>query len=913
MKVVQKRTYGAFVHWVTAQLISLAMLAAFVPGLAHAVPPPANAVIGNQAMASYVDGTGNTRTATSNLVQTTVQQVYSHDLIADNVKIVAANTMVYFSHTLSNTGNGVDSFTLSMSQLSDDAFDLENPKMYADSNGDGVPDNNVPITSSGPLDAGQVFKFVISSSVGNSEVDGAKAKIRVGAVGNRSDPNNYEASSTPPSGNQKGNTNTATVSNGAVLNLQQSYSKTSGPASTTLNVSLFYMNYGSKKATQLVITDTIGDRGRVQGVPFDTRQMSYVANSTRIDGVAVNDNSNNVTFSNNKLTINLPDLQPNVSGTVRFTVQVNNATPGAEQTTNVAGFSWSGGVQQATNAVSYKVQRSGAAGVALGDSRVAGASGGSEKSSKNNLNGPGAGSIADVSTLTNPSDSAGVDNGILLNEVPQGGSPVFHTILTNTGGTSDRFNLTVENVSYPPGTRFILVDAAGVPLTDSTGDGITDSGPLSSNMARDVFVRVSLPANAITPAAGWTANLKANSTNNSGVSDLTSLRMAADSFVARTVDVRNTSVTGPGSGFASGNNLETATLTGAGNPGQSVSFKLWVTNGGANGDNYELQSFGAYSVYAGAADSTGALPAGWTVKFMSTGNSAGSANCLAAGAVASNTGNIVGGGSCEFDAVVTIPAGYAAGTQALFFRAWSKAYALDGASNAGYDVIRNDVTVNSLTSITLAPNGASQISSGGTVFFSHQLCNTGNENITAAGTAIASTHTDASFTNTLYVDANGNGQPDSNEQIYVAATNGALAKATATGPTCIKLVNKVMAPAGVSSGVSNTGGGRSLVTALPMTFGVRSATTFLASKTRILRRWITMKRGCISDCALSSTKTSLGGMSAAGARQSLHLCTCRPASALQQRIIRLLSARHGSHFPLTQRGAAARIRRMWTI
>lgn len=526
----QKSAQGAFslVRWVTAVLILLGVFSTSLPGLAHAAPPPANAVIGNQAAASYVDSTGKTRTATSNLVQTTVQQVYAHELSAENVKIVAPETMVYFPHTLSNTGNGGDSFALSMSQLGDDSFNLDNLNIYADSNGDGVPDNAVPITSSGPVAAGQTFKFVISGGVGKSLVEGAKALIRVGAVGHRSDPNNYEASSTSPSGDQKGSTDTATVSNGAVLLLQKSYSITSGAASNTLNVTLNYMNYGSRPATGLVITDTIGGSGSVQGVPFDTRQMSYVLNSTKINGVAVNDNRRGVSFSNNRLTISLPDLQPNRQGSVRFTVQVNNATAGAEQTSNVAGVSWSGGGEQASNAVSYTVQVSGAASVALGDSRAAGTGGGSEASTKNNRSGVGAGSVSDTSTVTNPVDSAALDNGIVLDQVPQGASPVFHSILTNASDVADSFNLKVENVSYPTGTRFELIDAAGVPLTDSNGDGIADSGPLSAKTAMDVFVRVSLPVDALAPAAGWTAKLKATSTNDNAVSDESSIKAIGD-------------------------------------------------------------------------------------------------------------------------------------------------------------------------------------------------------------------------------------------------------------------------------------------------------------------------------------------------------------------------------------------------
>lgn len=82
-------------------------------GRAVAAPPPANSVIGNQASATYNDAAGNSRSATSNLVTTTVQQVFSHTLVADVTKYVAPGSTVYFPFTLTNTGNGVDTYTLS--------------------------------------------------------------------------------------------------------------------------------------------------------------------------------------------------------------------------------------------------------------------------------------------------------------------------------------------------------------------------------------------------------------------------------------------------------------------------------------------------------------------------------------------------------------------------------------------------------------------------------------------------------------------------------------------------------------------------------------------------------------------------------------------------------------------------------
>src|SRR3989442_15193156 len=93
---------------------------------AYAVAPPANTQIGNQATATYTDASNTQRTATSNLVVTIVQQVASFTITTDGQsKFAAPGGQVVFPHTITNTGNGADTFTLSVSNnAGGDNFDL---------------------------------------------------------------------------------------------------------------------------------------------------------------------------------------------------------------------------------------------------------------------------------------------------------------------------------------------------------------------------------------------------------------------------------------------------------------------------------------------------------------------------------------------------------------------------------------------------------------------------------------------------------------------------------------------------------------------------------------------------------------------------------------------------------------------
>src|SRR6476659_366233 len=105
-------------------------------GTAHAAPA-AGTVIGNQATASYTDATNTGRTATSNLVQTTVSQVNSFTLTASGARTGAPGQTVYYPHTITNTGNGADTYSLTAPTSSNFAAAAATPgaqNYYIDAN-----------------------------------------------------------------------------------------------------------------------------------------------------------------------------------------------------------------------------------------------------------------------------------------------------------------------------------------------------------------------------------------------------------------------------------------------------------------------------------------------------------------------------------------------------------------------------------------------------------------------------------------------------------------------------------------------------------------------------------------------------------------------------------------------------------
>src|SRR6476660_8892861 len=168
MKSSTLQERGLQTQWRTPLIVlTLAIAALMAPSHAMA-QTAAGTAIGNQASATYTDSSSVSRTATSNVVTTIVQQVASLTLTANGAKTASPGSPVFYPHTLVNTGNGSDSFTLSLAPAQSGALTLTGTHIYLDANGDGIPDNftnlngtNVTITP-GAVNA---FKFVITGTV----------------------------------------------------------------------------------------------------------------------------------------------------------------------------------------------------------------------------------------------------------------------------------------------------------------------------------------------------------------------------------------------------------------------------------------------------------------------------------------------------------------------------------------------------------------------------------------------------------------------------------------------------------------------------------------------------------------------------------------------------------------------------
>ena len=456
----------------------LCVLALHTSG-ASAAMAPKDTVIGNQASATYVDSSSTSRTSTSNLVQTTVTQVKSFTLIQTGMKSASSNQQVCYPHSITNTGNGADTYTLNM-PTTGGMFAHTGLAYFMDADQNGSPDSGTAVTSSGSIAAGLSFNFVVCGTTPVGATVGQQGTIIVSA----SDTNT-------PTPTTQTRTDTTTIA-AASISVQKKLSSVAPPGYTPvpagpspnpgpLFVILDYTNSGTVQGDNLAITDTLppgwfyvpgSGRSSVTGAAIltdaaagDGPSISYSAPTTSTSGTVA-------------ATVTV--APPATSGYVYFqiTIAPNLAvTTAANQpvTTNTATYSYNYSFfnvmtmmnqtvivpSASTNSVLYSVLQTPGI-VANGSSTTTG--------------------LTDSEPVT-------VANGA------SGQTITWGDYIWNTGNGPDTFDISVLNTplngsacnpannaalgqcTFPTNTAFRILSSGGsTPLLDSNGNSTPDTG-----------------------------------------------------------------------------------------------------------------------------------------------------------------------------------------------------------------------------------------------------------------------------------------------------------------------------------------------------------------------------------------------------------------------------------------------------
>lgn len=788
---------------------------------AFAAAPAANSLIGNTATATYTDASSVNRTATSNTVQTVVQQVRAFDLVANETRYVAPGGQVAFPHTLTNTGNGSDTISLSVANNVDGGGDLDLTGfvIYADADGNGVADNTTPVTSV-TLAAGGVYKFVV---VANAPVTATNAQQATTTVTASAAGGGLLAVTDT-------NIDTAIISTNAVITVTKSANVLTGPTGTVVEYTLTYTNTGNTAATSLAISDFIpksATPATVGGMKYQAGSGVWSGGGTLTDDIDSSPNEGTIntadgtgityqvlgtpSLGTERVVATIASVPANTSGTLKFRVRVDDSTADGNSVamagvlSNTATYDYNNGstniTGQNTNTVNFTVTATA--------SVVA-----------NNASGTTADGAPE--NTVNPNESV----------VNQGSVVTFNNWIHNTGNSADTFNITYANMGggagFPTGTSFQLYQADGVNvLQDSNSDGVPDTGVLPVGGEYKVVLKATLPAGTSSvPVGGFTVVKTATSVANPGVNNSVNDKLTA--ITPNVADLSNNTTptlnsSGAGGATDAGSATGTTTLTtnpdGAwsivtANPGSTAVFPLLIENKVGLADNYNLA--------AGSTAAMAALPPGWTAVFRQSSGG----NCNTMGATITNTGTINAAGTLPSGsdstlvcAVISVPANAAAtpaAPQNVYFKITSP---VSGTSDIKLDAVR----VNTIRNLQMTTNRTGQVFPGGTVVYEHTLTNNGNvvEGDALDELLLTGTNSLAGFSTILYIDTNNNGVLDAADAVITgtagAGNNNFHTVTVGTAGTglgnglagldigeSVRIFAKVQAPAGATPGTTDS-------------------------------------------------------------------------------------------------------------
>lgn len=719
--------------------------------------PKAGSSITNIASGDFYDEQGNLQVINSNPVILTVQPIYSLSLQSDQQNIGTIGSKLNFPHVLTNTGNIADSYKITLNQLTNDQFDLENIAVYADRDQNGEPDDNNNLLNNAilNLEAGESLAVVV---VGSIPVN----NISAGHVAN------FTLTST--SQHDLVNTLSATVSDvakvvdDAVIQVTKAQNISTGKTGTEITYTFTYSNTGTA-AGHLQLQDSL---------PND---VTYLSNSalwgngsgtlTEADDTETGVNQAvKYKYANGLVEFDIASIPALSKGTLSFKVRVNdNAVQKINNTANYKQYKNNTNTllkDTSTNTVIFTVQQT--LGVVLNHS----------SSSTNDDGDPYTGN----NLLEKNNNFTGVAKEIQ-----------FDNYVWNTGQATDSYNLSITKSANVPScavTRLYQSDGRTL-LTDSNADGIIDTGSMAATTSKKVVLGIYFPANCVTATNEiLDFDVKATSVTDTVITNSTRNRLNNTNSVGSS-DLYNNDGSGNGIGAVTSSGGQAWVNKSAVRGGTAV-FPLVVENKSTVTNSYNL--------YASAAEIdvnsiNTSLPAQWTVKFYDTSN-----DCQTLGNVISSTGNVAAGATKKYCAVVSVPTH----TDLANLPIW---FAIKSPMNAQADSIKDQVDIIQ-RQMTLANDRQGRVNIGGTVVYLHTLKNTGT---VVEGNAVGQItfsvipqNPNDTFTYTLYHDANNNGVIDATDPMIndLSIITGGLAPQAS-----IQLLLKVQAPTTATNGMSS--------------------------------------------------------------------------------------------------------------
>jgi len=286
------------------KLFLLTLLSVFLAmSFAYAAGTPAGTVISNYATGEYKDANGNSMSSvTSNTVTTTVSQVAGVDITSISSSTVVSEGSTAYAATLTNTGNGSDTFDLTAPDV-ETGGGVNTVEIYYDANGNGVVDGGeTTVTATSALAADAEYDIVILVT-NVSGADGSYTTVTFTGTsqfnGSVSDASEF----------------TSTVSTSELV-VTMSVDNASPQPGDVVTVTITGTNNGSIAAEDVVFSGAIPT-----GMTYVPGSLK-ITTSARTDADDADSSDYNVTTSGS-VTLSYGDIAGSGSGYATFQVQLN--------------------------------------------------------------------------------------------------------------------------------------------------------------------------------------------------------------------------------------------------------------------------------------------------------------------------------------------------------------------------------------------------------------------------------------------------------------------------------------------------------------------------------------------------------------------------------------------------------------
>jgi len=421
---------------------------------------PAGTIIKNWATGNYKDANGNAMTpVNSDTVSTTVSQVAGVNVDPDGNKTLAHNSFVDYAVTITNTGNGDDTFSLGAGTITTGSSSFSET-IYFDANRNGVKDaGETTVTSStGALNADSSYYVVVRVAV----TGGAHDEVATTTV---------TGTSTFNGGVNDTATLTSDVTAALITGTIQITDDNTPAPGQAYTYRVDFQNDGDETAYSTTLS---------LPVPANTQ---YVAGSMTLNGGTLTDGSGDDegTWAAGSGTIVVGSLAASGSGYITYQVRVNTGVASGTVITNTVDIDYDDSIPLAYTTV--QVSTSGASNATVSQEYGIFTE------------------VADDSLEGDPSDDV-----------------TFSIKVKNTGNGTDDYDITKSGglgwtwVYYPDDNN------DGTP----DGAAITNTGSISAGDSTYILARVSIPAGTADETVDET-DVTFTSTGNGSVSSTETL------------------------------------------------------------------------------------------------------------------------------------------------------------------------------------------------------------------------------------------------------------------------------------------------------------------------------------------------------------------------------------------------------